>query len=69
MTFDITTTNTGPTLVDTRTYHTFSELARMWSRPEYSKAFTSASPTLPARRQGERVAQWAHNHFFRPVDE
>jgi hypothetical protein len=68
MTFDITTTNTGPTVDDTRTYHKFSQVrdevvaARIYEGLHFRFADTAA------RRQGERIAQWAHERFFLPVD-
>jgi hypothetical protein len=69
MTFDITTTNTGPTVVDTRTYHSFSEVlddvvdARIYEGIHFRFA------DVVARRQGEYIAQWAYGRLFRPVDE
>ena len=69
MTFDVTTTNTGPTVADTRTYHKFSQVrddvvdARVYEGIHFRFADTAA------RRQGERLAQWAYDRFFRPVGE
>jgi hypothetical protein len=68
MTFDIATTNTGPTVEDTRTYHRFSRVrdevvdARIYEGLHFRFADTAA------RRQGERLARWAHERFFLPVD-
>lgn len=69
MTISITTTNTGPTLLDTRTFDKFTDLrdevveARIYSGIHFRFADELG------RRQGEHVAQWAHGHNFRPVDE
>ena len=69
MTFDITTTNTGPTLVDTRTYHKFSEVRHDVVEARILEGIHFRFADSAGRRQGERIAQWAHSHFFRPVDE
>ena len=69
MTFDITTTNTGPTLVDTRTYHKFSDVRHDVVEARILEGIHFRFADAAGRRQGERVAQWAHSHFFRPVDE
>ena len=69
MTFDVTTTNTGPTVADTRTYHKFSQVrddvvdARVYEGIHFRFADTAA------RKQGERIAQWAYDRLFRPVAE
>lgn len=68
MTFQITTTNTGPTVNDTRTFYTFNQVmeevvdGRIWEGIHFRFADEDA------RFQGRRVAQWAHAHYFRPVD-
>jgi len=69
MTFQITTTNTGPTIEDTRTYNRFSDVAeevvnaRIWEGIHFRFADEDA------RKQGKHVAQWAFSHFLRPLDE
>jgi hypothetical protein len=68
MTFDITTTNTGPTVEDTRTYYKFSEVrddvvdARIYEGIHFRFA------DVAARKQGERIALWAYSRLFLPVD-
>lgn len=67
--FTVTTTNTGPTTLDTRPYTSFSQVrdevvnARIWEGIHFRFADKSA------RKQGEHVAQWTHAHYFRPVDD
>jgi len=69
MTFKVTTTNTGPTNMDTRVYNRFSDVlsdvvnARIWEGIHFRFADTEA------RTQGTRVANWAFTNFLRPIDE
>ena len=69
MTFKVTTTNTGPTIQDTRVYSRFSDVpsdvvnARIWEGIHFRFADTEA------RTQGTRVANWAFANFLRPIDE
>ena len=69
MTFKLTTTNTGPTIVDTRVYNRFSDVlsdvvnGRIWEGIHFRFADTEA------RTQGTRVANWAFTNFLRPIDE
>ena len=69
MAMSITTTNSGPTAMDTRTYDKFTDLrdevveARIYSGIHFRFADELG------RRQGEHVAQWSHAHYFRPVDQ
>lgn len=69
MTFDVTTTNTGPTQQDTRTYHKFSDVrddvvsARVYEGIHFRFADEAA------RKQGERIAQWAFGHHLRPIGD
>jgi hypothetical protein len=69
MTFQVTTTNTGPTIEDTRTYNRFSDVpeevvnARIYDGIHFRFADTEA------RKQGKHVAQWAFSHFLRPLDD
>jgi hypothetical protein len=69
MTFEITTTNTGPTLEDTRTYHKFSDVSHDVVEARIYQGIHFRFADTAARRQGERIAEWAHSRFFRPVDE
>jgi hypothetical protein len=69
MTFDVTTTNTGPTVVDTRTYNSFSDVAEdVVNARIYEGIHFRFADTL-ARKQGKHVAQWAFSHFLRPLDD
>ena len=69
MSFQITTTNTGPTLQDTRSFNRFSDVAeevvvaRIWEGIHFRFADEAA------RKQGKHVAQWAFGHFFKPLDD
>ncbi len=69
MTFDITTTNTGPTLEDTRTYHKFSDVRHDVVEARILEGIHFRFADAAGRRQGERVAYWAFSNFFRPIDE
>lgn len=69
MTFDIATTNTGSTLEDTRTYHKFSDVRRDVVEARILEGIHFRFADSAGRRQGERIALWAHTNFFRPVDE
>ncbi|HEY7783985.1 MAG TPA: vanadium-dependent haloperoxidase [Pyrinomonadaceae bacterium] len=69
MTFSLTTTNTGPTVDDTRTYHRFSDApedvvdARIYAGIHFRFADEAA------RKQGRQVADWGFRHFLRPIGE
>lgn len=67
LTFTVTTTNTGPTDQDTRTYHRFSDAvqdvvdARVYSGIHFRFADEAA------RKQGRQIADWAFQNFMRPI--
>lgn len=67
MTFSITTTNVGPTVQDTRTYHRLSDAvqdvvdARVYSGIHFRFADEAA------RKQGRRVAQWTFKNYLRSL--
>jgi hypothetical protein len=69
MDFSITTTNTGPTIQDTRTYRRFSEVtdevvdARIYEGIHFRFADTAA------RQQGRQVARFAFKNFLRPLPD
>ena len=69
MNFSVTTTNTGPTIEDTRTYRRFSDAAeevvdaRIYAGIHFRFADTAA------RKQGRQVARWIFKNFLRPLDE
>ena len=66
-TFTITTTNTGPTNVDTRTYHKFSEVRDEVVEARIYEGIHFRFADEKARKQGEHIAQWAHGHYFQPT--
>ena len=69
MTFSITTTNVGPTVEDTRTYHRLSDAsqdvvdARVYSGIHFRFADEAA------QKQGRQVANWTFKNFLRPVSK
>jgi hypothetical protein len=69
MTFDVTTTNTGPTIVDTRTYNRFSDVAEEVVNARIYEGIHFRFADTEARKQGRHIAQWAFGHFLRPVDD
>jgi hypothetical protein len=69
MTFDIMTTNTGPTVQDVRTFHKFSDVRDEVVEARIYEGIHFRFADQLARRQGEHIAQWAHGHYFRPVDD
>lgn len=69
MTFDVTTTNTGPTVVDTRTYHKFTTPRDEVVDARIYEGIHFRFADQAARKQGERVAQWAFSHHLRPLED
>ena len=69
MTFEVTTTNTGPTVVDTRTYNRFSDVAEDVVNARIYEGIHFRFADTEARKQGRREAQWAFSHFLRPLDD
>ena len=69
MTFDVTTTNTGPTVVDTRTYNRFSDAAEDVVNGRIYEGIHFRFADTDARKSGRHVAQWAFSHFLRPLDD
>jgi hypothetical protein len=67
--FSITTTNMGPTNVDTRPYSRFSDVAEEVVNARIYEGIHFRFADTDARKQGKPVAQWAFSHFFRPLDE
>lgn len=68
MSFQIPTTNPGPTQNDIRSYTKFSEVRDEVEDARIYQGIHFRFADSDARRQGEHVAQWAHAHYFRPVD-
>jgi hypothetical protein len=69
ITFDVTTTNTGPTVVDTRTYNRFSDAAEDVVNARVYEGIHFRFADTEARKSGRHVAQWAFSHFLRPLDD
>jgi hypothetical protein len=69
MTFDVTTTNTGPTVFDTRTYNRFSDVAEDVVNARIYEGIHFRFADTDARKQGRHVAQWAFSHFLRPLED
>jgi hypothetical protein len=68
MTFSITTTNTGPTVQDTRTYHRFSDVAQDVVDARIYEGIHFRFADEEARRQGRKVANFAFKNFLRPLN-
>lgn len=68
MHFTITTTNPGPTQLDVRTFHKFSEVRDEVEDARILQGIHFRFADSDARRQGEHIAQWVHSHYFRPVE-
>ncbi|HET6645752.1 MAG TPA: vanadium-dependent haloperoxidase [Pyrinomonadaceae bacterium] len=66
MTFQITTTNPGPTVQDTRTYNLFADAAEEVVDARVYQGIHFRFADTAARKQGKQIAQWAFSHFFRP---
>jgi hypothetical protein len=69
MTFQVTTTNTGPTIQDTRTFNRFSDAAEEVVNARIYLGIHFRFADTDARKQGKHVAQWAFSHFFRALDD
>ena len=69
MDFEITTTNPGPTVNDTRSYSKFSEVRDEVVEARILQGIHFRFADVDARKRGEHIAQWAHSHYFRPVGE
>jgi hypothetical protein len=68
MNFSITTTNTGPTQNDTRNFTSFSDVQEEVVNARIYEGIHFRFADEGARKQGRHVAQWAHGHFFQPVN-
>ena len=68
MTFQVTTTNTGPTIQDTRTFNRFSDAADEVVNARIYEGIHFRFADTDARKQGKHVAQWGFSHYFRALD-
>jgi len=69
ITFDVNTTNTGPTINDTRTFHKFSDVRDEVIAARILEGIHFRFADEAGRKQGEHVAQWMNGHFFHPRDD
>jgi len=69
MNFSVTTTNPGPTLVDTRDFTKFNDVQEEVVNARIYEGIHFRFADEAARKQGRLVAQWAHSHFLRPIGE
>jgi len=67
LTFSVTTTNPGPTIVDTRTYNRFSDAAQDVVDARIYEGIHFRFADEVGRRQGRQVADWVFKNFLRPV--
>jgi hypothetical protein len=63
--FSVMTTNTGPTVQDTRTYESFSDLADEVVEARIYSGIHFRSADEAAQKQGRHVARWTFTHYFR----
>ena len=69
MTFSATTTNVGPTIQDTRTYHRFSDARQEVVDARIYDGIHFRFADEAARKQGISVARWVFENFLRPLDK
>jgi hypothetical protein len=68
MDFTITTTNTGPTVDDTREFTSFSDVQDEVVTARIYEGIHFRFADEAARKQGRHIAQWAQGHFCKPVE-
>ena len=68
MTFDVTTTNTGPTIQDTRTFERFSDAAEEVETARIFEGIHFRFADTEARKQGKHIAQWVFGHLLQPLE-
>jgi len=69
MNFSITTTNTGPTNQDTRTFRRFSDARQEVVDGRIYEGIHFRFADEAARKQGISVANWAFENFLRPLHD
>ena len=67
MTFSVTTTNTGPTIEDIRTYSRFSDAAQEVVDARIYQGIHFRFADEVAREQGRQVADWTFKNLLRPI--
>jgi hypothetical protein len=69
MNFSVTTTNPGPTVVDTRDFTKFNDAQEEVVNARIYEGIHFRFADEAARKQGRQVAQWAHSHYLKPIGE
>ena len=69
MNFSVTTTNLGPTNMDTRTFTRFSDARQEVVDARIYEGIHFRFADEDARKQGSQVARWAFKNFLRPVND
>ncbi len=67
MAFSVTTTNPGPTVVDTRTYQRFSDAGQEVVDARIYEGIHFRFADVAGRRQGIQVADWGFRNYMRPL--
>jgi len=67
LTFSLTTTNPGPTIVDTRTYNRFSDAAQDVVDARIYEGIHFRFADEVGRSQGRQVADWTFKNYLRPL--
>lgn len=67
ITFSVTTTNTGPTMEDTRTYTRFSDAAQDVVDARVYSGIHFRFADEAARKQAQGIALWGYKNYLRPV--
>lgn len=67
MTFSVTTTNTVPTVQDTRTYHRLSDAAEDVVDARVYSGIHFRFADEAARKQARGIALWGYKNYLRPV--
>ncbi len=68
MSFQIATTNPGPTNMDIRSYRKLSDVRDEVVEARILMGIHFRFADADARKQAEHIAQWAHAHHFKPAN-
>ena len=69
MDFTVTTTNTGPTIQDTRTFSHFTDVMQEVVDARILLGIHFRFADEEARKQGKHVANWAFGNYLRPLGQ
>ena len=69
LTFSVTTTNPGPTIIDTRTYNRFSDAAQDVVDARIYEGIHFRFADEVGRKQGRQVANWVFKNYLRPLNK